>query len=252
MSARPDTRSGRSGWFWAALVVIALLVTLVVRWPLAWATRWLPAATHCEAPSGSVWHGRCASLAVGQHALGSVSWQLRPLRLLSGGLAADVDARQLGDVLSGRIELRAGGRIVARDLDARLTLGGGLLGSNQMGLRGTLHARLGQLALSGRVVDDIAGTVTVQDLVQGSGRATALGNYEITFTADAPRRGALRDVGGPLGVTGTLTLTDEPGYVVEGLVAPRADAPEVLVRQISFLGTPDAHGQRPFSVAGTY
>lgn len=250
MSSRPDSRPARGRW--AALIAIALLVTLIVRWPLAWATRWLPAQLHCEAPAGSLWHGRCAALTVGGRDLGDASWQLRPLRLLRGGLAAGVQLVQSGDVVRGEIELRPGGTIVAHDLEARLTLGAGLLLQNPLGLRGVLHAQLERLVLKGRVVDDIVGTISAQYLSQGGAQPTALGNYEVVFTAAAPRHGALRDVGGPLQVTGTITLTDEPGYVVEGLVATRPDTPEALARQISYLGTPDASGRRPFSVAGTY
>jgi hypothetical protein len=40
--------------------------------------------------------------------------------------------------------------------------------------------------------------------------------------------------------------------VVEGLVAPRADASKAVTDTLRFLGTPDAQGRRPFSLAGTY
>ena len=60
------------------------------------------------------------------------------------------------------------------------------------------------------------------------------------------------DLAGPLGFTGTLAFTGEPGYVIDGKVTTRADTPPALARQIAFLGTPDAQGRRPFSIAGTY
>ena len=59
-------------------------------------------------------------------------------------------------------------------------------------------------------------------------------------------------LGGPVGVTGTLTLTGEPGYVIDGLVTVRADTAPALAAQIAILGTPDSEGRRPFSIAGTY
>jgi hypothetical protein len=49
-----------------------------------------------------------------------------------------------------------------------------------------------------------------------------------------------------------VRLTHQPGYVLEGLVAPRADAAPELVGNLQFLGSPDASGRRPFSIAGTF
>ncbi|MGH8286318.1 MAG: type II secretion system protein N, partial [Steroidobacteraceae bacterium] len=57
---------------------------------------------------------------------------------------------------------------------------------------------------------------------------------------------------GPLNVTGSLRLTREPGFVLDGLVAARPDASPELARQLQYLGAPDAGGRRPFSIAGTF
>ena len=38
----------------------------------------------------------------------------------------------------------------------------------------------------------------------------------------------------------------------EGLVAARTGAPPELINNLRFLGSPDATGRRPFSVAGTF
>ena len=64
--------------------------------------------------------------------------------------------------------------------------------------------------------------------------------------------GKLRDLDGPLAVEGTLRLTRQPGFELEGLVAPRAGAEPALINNIRYLGSPDATGRRPFSVAGTF
>lgn len=235
----------------AAIIAAALLLTLVARWPLSWTASWLPGSLQCEAPAGSVWRGRCAALTVEQLRLGETSWQLHPLALLRGALAATVQSRQGTDRLRAEVEMRLGGRRIARNLEADLRLGDGLLQQNAMGLRGQLHLQLPLLALDGRIVREIEGMITVRQLAQGLNRPTPLGDFELAFPPGS-LQGNLRDLGGPLGVTGTLTLTDEPGYVVEGLVTVRAGTPQALARSISMLGTPDAAGRRPFSFAGTY
>jgi hypothetical protein len=49
-----------------------------------------------------------------------------------------------------------------------------------------------------------------------------------------------------------LTLTREPGFSVDGTVAAGADIHPQLARQLEYLGSPDAQGRRPFSVAATF
>lgn len=234
----------------------ALVVTIVARWPLAWTTRWLPAGVECNAPAGSAWRGRCGALTAGGVPLGDTSWQFHPLSLLRGTLALSIRTQQGTDHIAAELELKPDGRRVAHHVTADLTLGTGILQQVSMGLTGRVQARLERAVLRGRRVHDLVGVVTVQHLAQG---ATPLGNYEARFPAtpvtgneSTTVQGELRDLGGPLGFTGTVAFTDEPGYVIDGLVAARADTPPALARQIAFLGTPDAGGRRPFSIAGTY
>lgn len=254
--------AARFSWRFAIVIAVAAAATIVVRWPLAWATHWLPAGVRCDWPAGTLWHGRCGTLAVDGVLLGDTSWQLHPLALLRGTLAADLSAQQGADRIAARVELRPDGRRIARNVEADLTLGSGMLQQGAAGLSGRVHAQFERAVLHGRAVRDLAGVVTVRGLAQGQ---TPLGSFEVRFPAapaggnhpgstnGAPGvTGALRDIGGPLGVAGTLTLTDEPGYVVDGRVTVRADTPPALARQIALLGTPDAAGGRPFSVAGTY
>ncbi|MGD9599872.1 MAG: type II secretion system protein N [Steroidobacteraceae bacterium] len=246
----------RSSW---RLIVVAVLVglgILAVRWPLAWATHWLPNGVTCGRPAGSVWHGRCGQLAARGAQLGAVTWHMRALPLLRATLAGTVDLRTGTERLQGEVELRPGGRLIVQRARGDLTLGAGLLQDTALGLRGRLRAQVGRAVLDDRALIDLVGVFTVRDLVQG---ATPLGSVEVRF--DEPQgdaepsqgiRGTLRDLGGPLGIEGHVTLTRDAGYVVDGFVTLRADTPPVLARQITFLGTPDAAGRRPFSIAGTY
>ena len=84
----------------------------------------------------------------------------------------------------------------------------------------------------------------------------ALGGYELKFAGDAAAdgklTGQLRDTGGPLDVAGTLTLTPAPGYLLSGTVATRPEASPTLVRQIAFLGSPDAAGRRSFAQEASF
>lgn len=246
----------RFPWRFAAVLLLVALAVLVARWPLAWATPWLPAGMTCAQPAGSIWRGRCEAFSVAGMRFDATTWELRALPLLHATLAATVDVRQGADRAQGEIELRPGGRVAAQHVEADLTLGAGLLRDSALGLRGRLHASVQRAEFVGRSVGDLVGVFTVRDLTQGG---TRLGDFEVRFdpagSGDAGSqdvRGTLRDLGGPLGVEGRVTLTRGAGYVIEGLVTLRADTPPALARQIAFLGRPDAAGRRPFSIAGTY
>jgi hypothetical protein len=63
--------------------------------------------------------------------------------------------------------------------------------------------------------------------------------------------GKLRDLDGPLAVEGTMRLTRQPGFDLQGEVTARPGAPPALINNIRFLGSPDALGRRPFGISGT-
>jgi hypothetical protein len=124
-------------------------------------------------------------------------------------------------------------------------------------LDGRVRLALEAFALRDRVVTALQGLVEVRDVQQrtSDGRL-ALGSYELRFDgspgASGNIVGQLKDLGGPLDVQGTLALTPAPGYLLNGTVAVRPDAPPGLARQIAFLGSPDGAGRRPFAQEATF
>jgi hypothetical protein len=119
-----------------------------------------------------------------------------------------------------------------------------------------LHAELAQVRIVGGAIKSIQGVVEAHDLSDTEGNTVQRwGSYALTFppSTGGDPVGQLRDLGGgPLAVQGTLRLTPEPGFDLEGLVAVRAGASPELARDIQFLGSPDPQGRRPFSLAATF
>ena len=106
---------------------------------------------------------------------------------------------------------------------------------------------------STRTLTELQGRIEVHDLEDRSGNATPLGSYVVDFPGGGPEPvGKLHDLDGPLALEGTLRLTRQGGFELEGMVAPRANAPPELVNNIRFFGSPDASGRRPFSLSGTF
>lgn len=245
---------------WMVLAASAAFVAiLIARLPAAWALGLVPASAglECAEPSGTLWAGSCGRFAARGMALGALEWRLHPSRLLRGRLAGAVSIHRPGSRLVARLETPVlGGSLEARELRAELELEPALLPRLPATLNGRVSADLSRLHFDGRRLDALAGRIVARELRETGSSSASLGDYELAFDQPSPvagpLRGTLRDLGGPLGVQGTVTLTTEPGYLVEGLVATRPDAPAELARQIEFLGSPDASGRRPFSLSGTF
>lgn len=238
-----------------ALVIVAFAAIVLARLPASWL---LPAGGtdfSCASVDGSLWNGYCSGLEVRGTALGDLTWQLRPSRLLLGKLAAHVDVEHPPTTsVQGDVEFGLGGTVVARDLTASLPLDPKLLPGAPPTLSGTLHVDLtiARVTRNG-VVERLEGRIEASDLVDHSGYVTPLGNFLVTFPAGTPQpTGDVQDAGGPLAVQGKLVLTPQPGYDLSGYVTPRQSATQALINAIQFLGSPDAQGRRQFALSGTY
>lgn len=240
------------------LIAVALLVFLIVaitRLPARWAIAALPKAVRCTNPAGTLWNGRCEQLVLPAAGTLSLQWHLHPAQLLRGHLAADVAASSPAGTATGVVAMSAGGRTELADVQADVQLDPALTGRALRGASGRVRASLPRLVLRGRTVEAIQGHLEIRQLVQSiAGPPLALGDFAVDFPASAQGEpvGQIRDLGGPVALEGTVRLTREPGYVVDGRIGTRSGAPAGLDQQLQILGPADAQGRRPFSVAGTY
>jgi len=236
--------------------VVAFAATIIVLLPARCITPLLPPVVSVGSLDGTLWRGSTDSLAVNGRYLGALRWRLRPLHLLRGRLALDIDFNRADGRARGRVELGFGNRFETRDLTASLPLAAFAGSIAPAGWAGTVDAALPLLSLRPGRVPLIEGTVDVRSLVAPPPNGAPIGSYRLTFVASSTQDeqlvGQLQDLEGPMQVTGTLSLAADRSYVVDGLVAPRAGASDAVIQTLQFLGAPDAQGRRPFSVAGTY
>jgi len=240
----------RSLWI-ALLGVAAFAVILLSRLPASWVVPRVGIVA-CPNPDGSVWSGSCSGLTVERLPFGELSWEVAPLRLLTGTLAAHVVLAHGPMTGSADVAYGIGGKVALQNLVADLKLDPRLIPHVPPQLRGSLHTDLALVRLEHGALAELKGRVEARDLSQRTGHVTPLGSYALTFPGGSGDPvGTLEDLGGPLAVHGTLRLTPQPGYVLEGTVAPRAGAAPDLVGDLQFLGSPDPLGRRPFNIAGT-
>jgi hypothetical protein len=242
--------------FFGALVFAGIVVA---RLPASWVLPGPKSGVTCADIDGTVWTGTCTGLNVQQQPVGDLSWDVHASRLLAGKLNADIVITRPTGTAQGNVEVGLDKNITARDVTADLPLDReavAALPPNLQTLRGKIHAELAHVRVEGQALKAIQGVVEARDLTDGEGRdAQRWGSYSLTFppSTGGDPVGQLRDLGsGPLAVEGTLRLTPEPGFDLEGLVTARPSASSELAQDIQFLGSPDAQGRRPFSLAATF
>jgi general secretion pathway protein N len=248
----------RTVWliFFGVLVFAGIVVA---RLPASWVLPGPDSGVTCADADGTIWNGTCTGLTVQQQHIGDLSWEVHAMRLLAGKVNVDVVVTRPTGTVSGNVESGLDKKITARNiqadlpLDAELTSG---LPPDFQGLRGKLHAQIAYLRVDGQAIGAIEGVIEAHDLTNGQGAgAQPWGSYSLTFpppTTGDPL-GQIKDLGGgPLIVEGTLRLTPEPGFDVQGLVTARPTAPPELAQEIQYLGSPDAQGRRPFALAATF
>jgi general secretion pathway protein N len=244
----------RAAWI-TLLAVVAFAAIVLIRIPAA---RVIPAGLaqrECATLDGTLWSGSCTAVVVNGKAIGDLSWELKPLRLLLGQLAAQVTLSNGVANGSALVQVGLGERVTLRDLHAELPLDPQLIPEVPQNLRGRARLELSLAQLQHGVLTRLEGRIEAHDLEDRSGgNDTALGSYLIDFPAGASGdpTGRIRDLDGPLAVEGTLRLTRAPGFELEGFIAPRKNASREVVNNIAFLGSPDASGRRAFSLAGTF
>jgi hypothetical protein len=233
------------------LAVVAFVAVLLARMPAGWILPSRTAQGGCASLDGTLWSGACSGLTVGPTALGDLSWELHPLRLLRGRLAAHLTVS--GPLkAAGDVELGFGQHLIARNLSADLPLDPKIIPGVPQELSGRAHAELALVEIVHGALTQLQGRIEAHDLVDHAGASTPLGSYVVEFPGGSGDPvGKLHDLSGPLALEGTLKLTRQGGYELEGLIAPRAGAPPELVNNIRFFGSPDATGRRTFALSGT-
>ena len=238
------------------LAIIAFAIILISRLPVRWVAGFIPKNVTCAELSGTVWDGSCAGLVAQNIQVGDVTWQLKAASLLRSKLAGHLDVVRGTNFVRGDVEAASGGTITARNLQVDMPLDPTLIPQLPRDLSGLVRATLQSIHIEKGAITSVQGVVEAHDLVQRSnGQRLALGDYSLTFPAADPSQepvGQLQSLSGPLNVQGTLRLTREPGFALEGLVSSGPTASPELTRQLAYLGSPDAQGRRPFSVAATF
>jgi general secretion pathway protein N len=248
-------------WRWIALGLVTYLLLLLATFPAARLTSRLQAKGIVVAGvSGSIWHGRAAAVQASGITLGPTVWDISPWRLLLGSLYIDVHTKRDDGYLDVIVQAGIGGSIVLRNVRGTLPISAlsniGLPGGGTAGWSGSVQLKVDQLAFANRWPTDIKGTIDLVNLVGPPQQPTPLGGYRLTFPAPNTEAGVvigsvMSQDDAPLEVIGTVRLMANRNYVIDAQVGTRPNAPASIVKTLEYLGSPDAQGRRPLSVAGS-
>lgn len=247
----------KRGWTLALLGLLAFLILLVTTLPARVLLDRIP-GVEATGVGGSIWSGRADALAVQGFALGRVEWRLFALPLLRGRLDVDATISPPDGNGSARCLIGMNQRAHCSRVVANLPLEFLPLSSLPQGWTGRIEANFTELNIERGWPTAARGQLEVRDLNRPTNAgATSFGSYKLVLPAPDTQAtegaliGALSDTGGPLNVVGTLRLSADRSYVIDGRVAARNDAPTEIARSLEYLGTPDSQGRREFSLAGT-
>jgi general secretion pathway protein N len=238
----------------AALILVAItfLVTLLMRLPARTLLPLLPANVSCAAPTGTVWSGACGQLHVGGLALSGLSWALHPAALLRLHLMADLASPDPQASGHAQVDLARNGNLAITALAATVALPGDAA-VVPAGVSGSMQLAIDSARVEDRRLVALQGTIDLLQIHIDNPQAD-VGSFELQFgppTQPPIMVAQLRDLNGPLSVTGALQLSPAGSYQLDGSVTPKPGTSAELTQKLQMLGPADAQGRHAFSIAGS-
>lgn len=238
------------------LTLFAFALVLLWRMPAGWARPMFPQALHCVTLTGTIWDGECALLSWNDGRrpplqLTRMHWQVQPLALFKGRLAAMLTVEHAAGTAQGRVTTGRGDHIAVSDLSLNGRIDHALLSALPAGWSGQLEAHGVVLEMQGRQLVALRGEARAIDILDQSGRSA--GSYLLTMSESAgpPFTGKLSSSNGPVGLLADLKIAADFSWELDGSVIATDQASPQLQRQLQMLGPPDGQGRRRISVAGT-
>lgn len=196
--------------------------------------------------SGSLWSGRAAGTTWRSTSLGALHWDLSPWALLRGEIAAKLHLQDKEGQITSQISATRDGKVALRDLDAHLPAAHLMLFNPGLPIAadGTVTVRLDEALLPPQGAPVLRGTVVWNRALLVAGQPLQLGDLRLVLQPGdgGGTRGTLSDAGGPLEISGTLTLDPNHNYRLEAKLRARPEADAALGNSLQLLGRPDGRG----------
>lgn len=232
--------------------LLTFVAAFVILFPARVAYDWFaPPVAQLSGLEGTIWSGSAAEATAAGLYLRDLKWRLRPLRLVTGKVAAHVEASPSSGFLEADIAAGLGGDITLSNVNGSLPLRDFAAILRMPGLAGNASLQLDELRLRDGLPIAADGTLAIADLVAPLVDPASIGGYRAEFfTDDNAVVASVEDVNGVFDLAGSLTVSGDRNYQFIGKVAATAGTSEKLRRQLRFLGSPNDRGQHDIRLEG--
>lgn len=239
-----------------ALGLAVYLLSLVVLLPASLVFKPLTAELTKRVPGltligveGEIWDGRIRRVSYRDSSLGSAEWSLSPLPLLLGRVDIQWRLEDGSDYLNGAlaVSLLSGEKIDMEGLEGRLAVDRATAFIPYVPVvpTGSLALRLEHTAIEAGHISTMEGKIVWSGAGLSAPQSLDFGTLtmEITPLESGGVRGRVADQGGPLSLSGELTLDQQGAYQFDGQLAAGPGAKLELQNALKLLGRPDSAGR---------
>ena len=225
---------------------------LLIMFPARVAYQWFaPSSAAVSGIDGTVWRGSARQANVNGIYLRDLQWRIRPLLLFTARLGYAIEGKPASGFVETNVAAGLGGSVTFSDLTAAVPLEAFAPAIRVAGLRGNASLNFERLKLADGIPVAADGTLSVQNLVAPQVYRSSIGGYRGEFfTEEDGITASVEDTDGVLDIAGSLRLGRDRNYQFIAQVAPKANTPESIRRQLRVLGSPNERGQHELRLEG--
>lgn len=236
-----------------SLSVVALyLFFLITTIPASLFVSWfnLPTNIKLSSISGSIWSGKANKFHYSNVDLGSIEWKLHPLNLLLGEISADISIVNNKQYINTELNLSPSGKIELEE--TRFLVDLSTLQPLTYGMPFSYAGKVsGYFPISYIHKNNYMGfngKLSLSSMKLISPQQQTFGDFVVDFRAEEEglTSGQIKDTGGPLDISGQVTL-NKNGLVNVSVKLTAREKSSSLEQMISFLGQKDASGRVQFN-----
>ena len=234
--------------------VLTLILGLLALFPARVAFHWFATPQiSISGIQGTAWHGSAGEASFGGIYVRNLSWQIKPLHLLTGELTYRIVGTPPAGFFESDIGVSFGGGITLGSLTAALPLGMFAFSGEFRGLEGDASLQFSHIELREGMPVMADGTLQVANLVVPQAGRDALGGYKAEFfTQDKGIVASIEDTDGVVDFAGSLQINNDRTFAFVGQVVAKPETPANILQKMRLLPPADDRGQHELRLEGAF
>ncbi len=233
------------------LGVIAFLGSLLILVPASMAAKLLPNNIIGQDYQGNIWQGSAASLQINNVPLGSVTWKIKPLCLITLKLCAQV--RQTNERLKSTFDIKLGDRIELNNVQASgdTAMLGSLMKKYGITPSGEFEANVNKASFSNNRLETIEGKIQFISLVLNGVVRISMGDVDSVFLPQADHTQIeLANSNGHVDLNGVVNLFTDMRYELDLELRQNENTDESITNGMRYIGQAQPDGSRRVQQTG--